>query len=34
VGAYDALWADVHLGPEQAIEAHGLVRGGVVIPVH
>jgi hypothetical protein len=34
VGAYDALRADVHLGPEQAIEAHGLVRGGVVIPVH
>jgi L-ascorbate metabolism protein UlaG (beta-lactamase superfamily) len=34
VGAYDALWADVHLGPEQAIEAHRLVRGGVLIPVH
>jgi L-ascorbate metabolism protein UlaG (beta-lactamase superfamily) len=34
VGAYDALWTDVHLGPEQAIEAHRLVRGGVLIPVH
>jgi L-ascorbate metabolism protein UlaG (beta-lactamase superfamily) len=34
VGAYDALWADVHLGPEQAIDAHRLVRGGVLIPVH
>jgi L-ascorbate metabolism protein UlaG (beta-lactamase superfamily) len=34
VGAYDALWADVRLGPEQAIEAHRLVRGGVLIPVH
>jgi hypothetical protein len=34
VGAYDALWADVHLGPEQAIEAHRLVHGGVLIPVH
>jgi hypothetical protein len=34
VGAYDALWSDVHLGPEQAVEAHRLVRGGVLIPVH
>jgi L-ascorbate metabolism protein UlaG (beta-lactamase superfamily) len=34
VGAYNALWSDVHLGPEQAIEAHRLVRGGVLIPVH
>ena len=34
VGAYDALWADVHLGPEQAVRAHRLVRGGVMLPVH
>jgi L-ascorbate metabolism protein UlaG (beta-lactamase superfamily) len=34
VGAYDALWADVHLGPEQAVEAHRQVRGGVLFPVH
>jgi L-ascorbate metabolism protein UlaG (beta-lactamase superfamily) len=34
IGAYDALWSDVHLGPEQAVEAHRLVRGGVLIPVH
>jgi L-ascorbate metabolism protein UlaG (beta-lactamase superfamily) len=34
IGAYDALWSDVHLGPEQAVEAHLLVRGGVLIPVH
>lgn len=33
-GAYDRLWADVHLGPEQAVLAHQLVRGGVFIPVH
>jgi L-ascorbate metabolism protein UlaG (beta-lactamase superfamily) len=33
-GAYDALWADVHLGPEQAVRAHQLVRGGVLLPVH
>lgn len=33
-GAYDALWADVHLGPEQAVRAHQLVRGKVLLPVH
>lgn len=34
VGAYDALWADVHLGPEQAVEAHRQLRGDVLLPVH
>jgi L-ascorbate metabolism protein UlaG (beta-lactamase superfamily) len=34
VGAYDAMWADVHLGPEQAILAHRAVKGGVLVPVH
>jgi L-ascorbate metabolism protein UlaG (beta-lactamase superfamily) len=34
VGAYDALWADVHLGPEQAVRAHRAVRGGLFFPVH
>jgi len=33
-GAYSALWADVHLGPEQAVRAHQAVRGRVMIPVH
>ncbi|WP_197526005.1 MBL fold metallo-hydrolase [Gemmatimonas aurantiaca] len=33
-GAYDARWADVHLGPEQAVEAHRLVGGRVLLPVH
>ena len=33
-GAYDELWADVHLGPEQALLAHTLVRGRLFIPVH
>jgi L-ascorbate metabolism protein UlaG (beta-lactamase superfamily) len=34
IGAYDAMWADVHLGPEQAVRAHRLVRGEVMLPVH
>jgi L-ascorbate metabolism protein UlaG (beta-lactamase superfamily) len=33
-GEYNALWADVHLGPEQAVLAHRLVRGRVMLPVH
>jgi L-ascorbate metabolism protein UlaG (beta-lactamase superfamily) len=33
-GAYNAMWADVHLGPEQAVQAHIMVRGDVMIPVH
>ena len=33
-GAYNQLWADVHLGPEQAVAAHRMVRGKLMIPVH
>jgi L-ascorbate metabolism protein UlaG (beta-lactamase superfamily) len=33
-GQYDANWPDTHLGPELAVEAHRLVRGKVMIPVH
>nr|WP_255216810.1 MBL fold metallo-hydrolase [Pseudenhygromyxa sp. WMMC2535] len=33
-GAYDGLWSDVHLGPEQAVIAHQLVGGAVMLPVH
>ncbi|MEM1414468.1 MAG: MBL fold metallo-hydrolase [Myxococcota bacterium] len=34
VGAYDAAWPDWHLGPEQAVQAHGWLRGDVMLPVH
>lgn len=33
-GAYNALWADVHLGPEQAVTAHQMLGGGLMIPIH
>lgn len=33
-GAYNALWADVHLGPEQAVVAHQMLGGKLLIPVH
>lgn len=34
VGAYDALWPDVHSGPEQAVLAHRLVGGAAMLPLH
>jgi L-ascorbate metabolism protein UlaG (beta-lactamase superfamily) len=34
IGAYDQLWPDVHLGPEQAVTAHRLVGGDVMLPLH
>jgi len=33
-GAYGAAWPDWHLGPEQAVRAHEMVRGRVLLPVH
>jgi L-ascorbate metabolism protein UlaG (beta-lactamase superfamily) len=33
-GEYNAAWPDWHIGPEQAIDAHRLVRGNVMIPIH
>ena len=34
IGAYAQLWADVHIGPEQAVDAHVAARGGLLLPVH
>lgn len=34
VGAYNAAWPDWHLGPEQAVTAHEMVRGQLFVPVH
>ena len=28
------MWADVHLGPEQAAQAHRMVKGKIMMPVH
>jgi L-ascorbate metabolism protein UlaG (beta-lactamase superfamily) len=33
-GQYGRGWPDWHLGPEQALVAHRLVRGRVMLPVH
>lgn len=34
VGQYGSAWPDWHIGPEQAVLAHRLVRGRVFLPVH
>lgn len=33
-GAYNVDWVDVHMGPEQAVAAHRMVRGNLLVPVH
>ena len=34
IGAYNQGWADVHMGPEQAVRAVQDARGGLLVPVH
>jgi L-ascorbate metabolism protein UlaG (beta-lactamase superfamily) len=34
VGAFHPSWGDIHLGPENALQAHALLGGGVLLPVH
>ncbi|MDP1829282.1 MAG: MBL fold metallo-hydrolase [Archangium sp.] len=34
VGQYHRAWPDWHMGPEQAVTAHQLLRGKVFVPMH
>ena len=34
VGAHHPAWGDIHLGPDNALKAHQLLGGGVLLPVH
>jgi L-ascorbate metabolism protein UlaG (beta-lactamase superfamily) len=34
VGAFHPSWGDIHLGPENALEALALLGGGAFLPVH
>ena len=34
VGAFHPAWGDIHLGPENALEAWRLLGGGAFLPVH
>lgn len=33
-GAYDDMWADIHMQPEQSLRAHLDLQGKVLIPIH
>jgi L-ascorbate metabolism protein UlaG (beta-lactamase superfamily) len=33
-GQYDVRWSDIHLLPEETVQAHLDVRGGKMIPIH
>ncbi|MGB1238484.1 MAG: MBL fold metallo-hydrolase, partial [Pseudomonadales bacterium] len=33
-GAYNALWSEVHMMPEESLQAHLDLRGKVMMPVH
>jgi L-ascorbate metabolism protein UlaG (beta-lactamase superfamily) len=34
IGAWDAAWGDIHLGPENALAAHRMLGGKTLLPVH
>ncbi len=34
VGAFHPAWGDIHLGPENALQAYRLLGGGAFLPVH
>ena len=34
IGAYNPAWGTIHLGPENAIEAHRMLGGGPLLPIH
>ncbi|MGI4823230.1 MAG: MBL fold metallo-hydrolase [Janthinobacterium lividum] len=34
IGASDSEWADIHLGPDNALAAHQLLGGGPLLPLH
>lgn len=34
IGAYGETWPDIHLTPEQAVDANAKLRGSVLLPIH
>ncbi len=34
MGAYGEMWPDVHLNPEEAVQAHIMLRGRQLVPIH
>ncbi|MET0862730.1 MAG: MBL fold metallo-hydrolase, partial [Nakamurella sp.] len=34
IGAYGPQWPDIHLNPEEAVQAHRDLRGDLFVPIH
>lgn len=34
IGAYDEDWPDIHINPEEAVNAHQELRGKLIVPIH
>lgn len=34
IGAYNERWADIHMGPEKAVQAHTDLKGHYLLPIH
>jgi len=34
IGAYSEFWADIHMTPHEGVQAHGELRGRVMLPIH
>jgi L-ascorbate metabolism protein UlaG (beta-lactamase superfamily) len=34
IGAYDVQWPDMHIDPEEAVQAHLMLKGGQLAPIH
>jgi L-ascorbate metabolism protein UlaG (beta-lactamase superfamily) len=34
VGAYNESWADIHMGPDNAVRAHLALKGKLMMPIH
>jgi L-ascorbate metabolism protein UlaG (beta-lactamase superfamily) len=34
IGAYDPLWPDIHLNPEEAVAVHKMLKGKILVPIH
>lgn len=34
IGAYDANWPEIHMGPDHAAEAHIALQGKLLLPIH
>jgi L-ascorbate metabolism protein UlaG (beta-lactamase superfamily) len=34
IGAYNESWADIHMGPQKATDAHIALKGNLMMPIH